>query len=568
MFISVINPTILQNDTVVCPNTTLSLTLQNTQINKTVKWSTGDTTSIIKVKPIVNTTYWASVSDGYETCTDSIKIGVTNVDTSLGYVGKTSMCIGDSIIFFGGLSASSYQWLKNNSPITGANTQKLIIKTAGNYRVLVTNTNGCSDTSRSITVTVNSLPTTPIITSVGATTICLGTSVTLNSNASSANQWFLNGNVIVGANSSTYTATSSGYYTVISSNANGCYSLVSNTDTVTVNLLPSGNIQPITQNYICDGNSIILKTGGNFKFQWQNNNTPIIGATDSNYTAFIGGNYSVQYTTAFGCTSISTNSLNITLIKKPIIDFSFTARCINQPIIFQNLSDSSKSGAVNWLWRLGNGVTSPLFNPTFTYSNANTYLISLIGTNISCSSLSDSVSKQLVLEQNPAPITYPVIDAKIQSPIQLQARNIGTSFNWNPSTGLSNPNISNPLATLNNQQLYKVVITDNAGCNVVDTQLVRIFNGYDVFVPSGFSPDGDHVNDILRPILIGIKNINYFKVFNRWGQLIFETNQMNNGWDGTYLSKPQPSETYIWMIEAVDLNDKIIDKSGKSTLIR
>ena len=174
----------------------------------------------------------------------------------------------------------------------------------------------------------------------------------------------------------------------------------------------------------------------------------------------------------------------------------------------------------------------------------------------------------MVLEQNPAPITYPVIDAKIQSPIQLQARNIGTSFNWNPSTGLSNPNISNPLATLNNQQLYKVVITDNAGCNVVDTQLVRIFNGYDVFVPSGFSPDGDHVNDILRPILIGIKNINYFKVFNRWGQLIFETNQMNNGWDGTYLSKPQPSETYIWMIEAVDLNDKIIDKSGKSTLIR
>ena len=568
IFIRVINPTILQNDTAVCPNTTLSLTLQNTQINKTVKWSTGDTTSIIKVKPIINTTYWVSVSDGYETCTDSIKVGVTTLDTSLGYVGKPSMCIGDSIIFFGGLSASSYQWLKNNSPITGATTQKLIIKTSGNYRVLVTNINGCSDTSRSIAVTVNSLPAAPIITSVGATTICSGDSVTLNSNASSANQWFLNGNVIVGANSSTYTATSSGYYTVIASNANGCYSMVSNIDTVTVNLLPSGNIQPIAQNYICDGNTIILKTGGNYKFQWQNNNTPIIGATDSNYTAFIGGNYSVQYRTAFGCTSISTNSLNLTLIKKPIIDFSFTARCINQPILFQNLSDSSKSGAVNWLWSLGNGVTSTLSNPTVTYSNANTYLISLIGTNISCSSLSDSVSKQLVLEQNPAPITYPVIDAKIQSPIQLQARNIGTSFNWNPSTGLSNPNISNPLATLNNQQLYKVVITDNAGCNVVDTQLVRIFNGYDVFVPSGFSPDGDHVNDILRPILIGIKNINYFKVFNRWGQLIFETNQMNNGWDGTYLSKPQPSETYIWMIEAVDLNDKIIDKSGKSTLIR
>ena len=103
---------------------------------------------------------------------------------------------------------------------------------------------------------------------------------------------------------------------------------------------------------------------------------------------------------------------------------------------------------------------------------------------------------------------------------------------------------------------------------VVDSQLLRVYNNYNVFVPNGFSPDFDHVNDVLRPILIGIKKVNYFRIFNRWGQKIFETNEINAGWDGNYLGKQQPPETYIWTVEVVDLNGKIISKSGKSTLIR
>ena len=536
--------------------------------NQNIFWSTGSTLNSITVSPLTTTSYWVSVTDGYQTCTDSVKIAVAAVDTSLGYIGKTNFCTGDSVILFGGLNATSYQWLKNNVPISGAIAQRLIIKESGRYSVIVANTNGCSDTSRSVSVTVNPSPETPIITALGVPTICVGDSVMLKSNYSSRNQWNVNGTIVEGAIGATYEASISGNYTVKTSNINGCFSAESNSVSISVNPLPVGSIQPLPQNYICADSSIILHTNGNYEFQWFNNNKPIIGAIDSSYTALSGGNYTVKYTNSFGCVSMSTNTVKIDLIKKPIADFSFATKCINQPVVFQNISDIKQSGVVNWLWKFGNGNTSNLVSPVYTYTNEATYHISLIAFPNNCPLLVDSISKDILFKQSIAPIAYPPIDVKSLSPVQLQARKIGLAYNWIPSNGLNNAAIINPIATVTNDQLYKIVITDSLGCMVVDSQLLRVYNNYNVFVPNGFSPDFDHVNDVLRPILIGIKKVNYFRIFNRWGQKIFETNEINAGWDGNYLGKQQPPETYIWTVEVVDLNGKIISKSGKSTLIR
>ena len=89
-----------------------------------------------------------------------------------------------------------------------------------------------------------------------------------------------------------------------------------------------------------------------------------------------------------------------------------------------------------------------------------------------------------------------------------------------------------------------------------------------VVVPSAFTPNSNNANDYLRPIMNNIRQLTYFKVFNRWGQLVFQTNTIGSGWDGTLKGIQQPTETYTWTLECVDMDGNIIRQSGRSILIR
>jgi len=158
-------------------------------------------------------------------------------------------------------------------------------------------------------------------------------------------------------------------------------------------------------------------------------------------------------------------------------------------------------------------------------------------------------------------------------PLQLTAISDSTgTFLWTPSSGLSNPNIYNPIATLGGNVdsiKYKVRLTLPEGCIGEDQITVRIFKtAPDIFVPSGFTPNGDKLNDILKPITVGIKKLKYFRVYNRWGQLLFETSEFNRGWDGNFGDKGQPSGTYVYMAEGIDYTDKPVFRKGTVVLIR
>ena len=89
-----------------------------------------------------------------------------------------------------------------------------------------------------------------------------------------------------------------------------------------------------------------------------------------------------------------------------------------------------------------------------------------------------------------------------------------------------------------------------------------------MFVPKAFTPNRNGVNDLLRPILVNIPLINYFRVYNRWGQLIFETKTPGDGWNGLFKGAMQPTETYTWVFEGRDSNGNLIKASGKTILIR
>ncbi|HEY6064012.1 MAG TPA: gliding motility-associated C-terminal domain-containing protein, partial [Chitinophagaceae bacterium] len=140
-----------------------------------------------------------------------------------------------------------------------------------------------------------------------------------------------------------------------------------------------------------------------------------------------------------------------------------------------------------------------------------------------------------------------------------------------PSGGLSNTNIPNPVVTvgaIGDDITYQVVATTAEGCKGEGYVRIKISKGPDIYVPTGFTPDQDGKNDKFTPIPVGIKNYNYFRVFNRWGQMIFSTTRQNEGWDGNLGGKEQPAGVYVWMIEGITKDNRVISKKGTVILIR
>ncbi|HMK03567.1 MAG TPA: PKD domain-containing protein [Ferruginibacter sp.] len=156
----------------------------------------------------------------------------------------------------------------------------------------------------------------------------------------------------------------------------------------------------------------------------------------------------------------------------------------------------------------------------------------------------------------------------VGQPLQLGASG-STNYAWTPSTWLSDASIKNPVSTPQSNIEYVVRVSNVAGCFDTDTILVKVYKvspGF--YVPSAFSPNGDQLNDIFRPIAIGMKSVDVFRVYNRWGQLLYSGSGNTIGWDGTFGGKGQEAATYVWHGEGVDyLNNKIKAK-GYVVLIR
>jgi len=102
----------------------------------------------------------------------------------------------------------------------------------------------------------------------------------------------------------------------------------------------------------------------------------------------------------------------------------------------------------------------------------------------------------------------------------------------------------------------------------VDTQLVKTIKNADIYVPNAFSPNDDLRNDQLRPILRGIKQINFFRVYNRWGQLVFETHDAAHGWDGRVNGILQDAQVLVWMVEGVGIDNQTYARKGTTVLVR
>jgi gliding motility-associated-like protein len=165
-------------------------------------------------------------------------------------------------------------------------------------------------------------------------------------------------------------------------------------------------------------------------------------------------------------------------------------------------------------------------------------------------------------------ITYPTQYAVVDLPMKLQARQFGATALWRPGNNLDNPSIYSPTFQGLTDQLYTIQIETNTGCVTVDTQLVKIVPHVDMYVPTAFTPNNDGLNEFLRPTLMGIKELHYFRIYNRWGQLLFDSKADRPGWNGKLNGMIQPTQVVVWIAQGLGVDGKIYTRKGTSTLVR
>ncbi|HNP54485.1 MAG TPA: gliding motility-associated C-terminal domain-containing protein, partial [Ferruginibacter sp.] len=160
----------------------------------------------------------------------------------------------------------------------------------------------------------------------------------------------------------------------------------------------------------------------------------------------------------------------------------------------------------------------------------------------------------------------------INQPLQLHAIDVNSlgfnTYHWSPGTGLNNPDIANPIATLTAEYTQFIVeASTTAHCIGTDTIVVKTYRGPEIYVPTSFTPNGDGLNDLIRAIPIGMKSFHYFRIFNRFGETVFSTTDERMGWNGYFKGKKQNLNTFVWIAEAVDYKGNVIQRKGTFSIL-
>jgi len=272
-------------------------------------------------------------------------------------------------------------------------------------------------------------------------------------------------------------------------------------------------------------------------------------------------NVTLHVRTYYGCEGEKTKIIEVE--EKPTIDFTTIKDCDGNVSFTSTVTNNTS--VKSWNWSFGDLTSSRIADPSHHYFPNGKYSASLIAvSNAGC--ISDSATKNIVINK-----IYPNAGndtvLSVHEPLQLHASG-GENYQWLPTTGLNNSNIADPIAVLDRDQSYILIITNNDGCEARDSLNIKVYKGPEVYLPNAFTPNGDGHNDVLKLVAPGIRTLNYFRIYNKSGILLFETSDMKKGWDGSFSGRTQPAGAYIWMLSATDINGKKFFKKGVAILIR
>lgn len=432
------------------------------------------------------------------------------------------------------------------------------------YTVIGTDVNGCTATA-SKNIQVLPLPNVWVSMVPDESIVCANTNVVLSGNGAVSYTW---DNSVV--NGQTFNPTTTGNYTVVGTGANGC----KNTVVRTIEVIPQPLIKAIASDTsICEGGSIKLSASGGIAYTWSDNVNDGVSFIPTKAQKYFVSGIDIN-----GCQNL--DSIYINVNKIPVVNIRNSIVCDGAPSPLVANVNSGLASDYNYSWFAPNYVKLPDTENNITVFKAGTYSAIAVNKISNCA----SVPTETLVTFNP----IPVVGAITTTTNTVLVDNEFT-LNANPSV-VKQPvsytwSLSDPTKAIiisgNKDVLLKAIgkgkldvtyhITDGNNCISKESEVLQMtINQTAMFVvPSAFSPNNDGLNDYLNILAkSSLKGLNYFKIFNRYGVLVYDTKEIKYGWDGRLNGVMQEADVYYWIAEYTTIDGETIKTSGQSVLIK
>jgi len=587
----------------ICPGDSINLTASYSNAIQSIIWS-GGTGSFLTTNN-ANSTYYSSTTDlnsyyiklnGITACNDTIRDSLQVSFTTPNHASiigpdTVDICIGASTTL-NAIGSSSFNWN------TGATSSSITVSTEGDYLVTSTSSSCPSDTD---SVHVNIIPHFNVILSEPDTVnICQGTNTTLHANG--ANNYLWN----TAANTDSIIVTSSGFYYAFANTT-----CPTDTDSVYVNIIPNLTISINEPNLItlCDGETIRLTTSGPGPFLWNN------GSTYDSLVVTTAGNYGV--TSSNSCSSVNAAvQVNINPSITVNIVEPDTFICSGESIILHG------NGTSSYLWNTGETT------PNISVTTTGNYTLTANGP---CPSNTATIQVTVIPKSNPLITEGDSLIICPNTSKVLHATG-GSSFEWNTSETTNAIQINNvgryfvkstngacpggsdtifivndiiPLAQIIGDSTFcveestnlsasgsgefswstgssknnllvqfeeEIILTAENSCGIVALDTLFVTEKEcdlttEVYIPNAFTPNGNGRNETFKVMGTNILSI-HAEIYNRWGEKLFEWNELDDGWDGTNQNEPAPSGVYVYKIKIRTINDEFENYIDSIVLVR
>jgi large repetitive protein len=586
-------------------------------------WSTGAVTRSIIVTTPGLYTVTVTNSDNCTAVSQSEQITVNTAIATINALGSTTFCPGDNVVLEAN-SGQSYLWSN------GEQTQSITVSVAGTYTVTVVNNNGCTATASPVATTV-SVPQ-AIITPLGSTTICPGSTVTLNANAGSNYLWS------TGEQTQAIQVSQAGNYAVTVTNADGCDTVSSPVQVVIDTPVAIATAQGPTN--FCVGDHVIISANSGSAYLWST------GETTQSISATTAGVYTVSVTNTTGCTEVS-NDIHVTTMNavanitalgptifcpggdvtleanpglsytwstgestqsitvsndgtytvnvvnnngcdatsapiqvtvSPLPQISFTADKLGgcDPFTPQFINNTITDNQATYLWDFGDSTTSASVNPSHTYHGVGLYTVTLQATSSFGCFAEFTYPDMIIVSESPvADFMFMNENGGGTEPLLFNStiRFIDQSIDashwiWSFGDGF-NSNEQNPIHTYSGAGEFRILLTVLNQYDCPATKEAQVMVT-PFYIPNAFTPDQDGKNDAFFEINFEMNVASFeLQVFNRWGEMIFKSTDPRKPWRGeTMKGRQAPEGVYVYQIMIKDHNDRDHEYRGSVSLLR
>jgi gliding motility-associated-like protein len=388
------------------------------------------------------------------------------------------------------------------------------------------------------------------------------------------------GNVFYSNLVSNYTYQKEGLFKLelIEESDKGCRDTISSVQ-VSINPVPkmsfslNDTLQCLNQNLfnVTDLSSIVSGSINNYTWDF-GDGTNASSNTPTGHSYLNIGTYSLREigTSDQGCKD--TSEILVQVLPSPEVDFEGDEVCLGENTSFKNNTTISNGSITNYIWRFGDGQGSTSTEPLHRYNKIGTFNVELIAnSNLNCL---DTLTKS-------AALVHPIPNAQFDfMKVRSWEKETDIQFNDASSTdvsewlwtygGLGSSTEQNPLVTFSDtgKALIRLFVKNAIGCSDTSSQLIFIFPETEFYIPTSFSPNNDELNDQFKVSGLAFVKDYHLLVISRWGEVLFESNDINSTWDGTYKSVDVPSGSYLWIMELTDLNNTKIREKGSVLLLR